>query len=200
MGRTETGHYQFYPFFNAGHFRLHGVVDADFRTQLEGWYREGIERCRSAGAKNPFGMGVPFIWCSNNLIVALVTQCLLYERMTGAGRYREFAARQCDWLLGRNPWGVTQLMGVGPVAPVSVHLMTTRLTGHPLRGGLVDGPVYERIFRSLKGVSLSTLDPLAEFQDPRAVYHDDWQDYSSNEPTLDGTASALLLWTLLSEG
>jgi len=30
----------------------------------------------------------------------------------------------------------------------------------------------------------------------QAVYHDDVQDYSSNEPTMDGTASAILLWAL----
>jgi peptidoglycan/xylan/chitin deacetylase (PgdA/CDA1 family) len=199
-GREQTGHYQFYPFFNAGHFRLHGVVDVEFQSLLEGWYREGIEHCRAAGEKNPFGIGVPFIWCSNNLVVALVTQCALYEQMSGDGRYREFAARHRDWLLGRNPWGTTQFMGVGLVSPGSVHLMTTRLTGRPLRGGLVDGPVYRSIFESLKGVSITQPDPLAEFQDSRAVYHDDWQDYASNEPTMDGTASALLMWAVLQTG
>jgi endoglucanase len=200
MGREQTGHYQFYPFFNAGHFRLHGVADAELQKRLEGWYREGIERCRSAGEKNPFGIGVPFIWCSNNLVVALVTQCALYEQMSGDGRYCEFAARHRDWLLGRNPWGTTQFMGVGLVFPRSVHLMTTRLTGRPLCGGLVDGPVYRSIFESLKGVSITEPDPLAEFQDPRAVYHDDWQDYASNEPTMDGTASAILMWSVLQSG
>lgn len=197
MGREQTGHYEFYPFFNAGHFRLHGVVDAEFQKLLEGWYREGIERCRIASEQNPFGIGVPFIWCSNNLVVALVTQCELYERMTGDGRYREFAARHRDWLLGRNPWGVTQFMGTGAVSPQNVHLMTTRLTGRALRGGLVDGPVCEHIFKSLKGVGIAEPDPLAEFQDPRAVYHDDLADYSTNEPTMDGTASAILLWAVL---
>ena len=197
MGREQTGHYQFYPFFNAGHFRLHGVADAEFQRLLEGWYREGIERCRAASEKNPFGIGVPFIWCSNNLVGALVTQCLLYEHMSGDGRYREFAARHRDWLVGRNPWGTTQFMGVGIVSPMNVHLMTTRLTGRPLRGGLVDGPVYKRIFESLKGVTITDPDPLAEFQDPRAVYHDDLQDYASNEPTMDGTASAILMWAVL---
>jgi len=29
-----------------------------------------------------------------------------------------------------------------------------------------------------------------------AVYHDDIKDYSSNEPTMDGTASAILLWAI----
>jgi hypothetical protein len=60
---------------------------------------------------------------------------------------------------------------------------------------LVDGPVYDRIFKSLKGVTISEPDPLAPFQG-QAVYHDDVQDYSTDEPTMDGTASAILLWTL----
>ncbi|HEX9202963.1 MAG TPA: hypothetical protein VF964_03290, partial [Vicinamibacteria bacterium] len=38
--------------------------------------------------------------------------------------------------------------------------------------------------------------PLAPFQDARAVYHDDVGDYSTNEPTMDGTASTVLLFAL----
>jgi hypothetical protein len=90
-------------------------------------------------------------------------------------------------------------MGVGAVSPRDVHLMTTRLTKRPLRGGLVDGPVYERIFKALKGVSITEPDPLADLQDARAVYHDDFQDYATNEPTMDGTASAILMWAVLED-
>src|SRR5208337_5043035 len=139
--------------------------------------------------------GVPFIWCSDNLVVALATQCLLYDRMAGDDSYRDFAAQQRDWLLGRNPWGYTMFTGIGSVCPRDPHLMTMQLTKQPVRGGLVDGPVYERIFKLLKGVAITEPDPLAAFQGP-AVYHDDVQDYSSNEPTMDGTASAILLWAL----
>ena len=35
--------------------------------------------------------------------------------------------------------------------PTDVHLMTSRLTGRTLAGGLVDGPVYERIFSTTTG-------------------------------------------------
>jgi endoglucanase len=196
MGREQTGHYQYYPFLNLGHFRLHGVADAALQSELEQFYRDGIERCVKAGQGNPYGVGVPFIWCSDNLVVALATQCLLYERMTGETRYRSFAARQSDWLLGRNPWGYTLFTEIGSVFPTDVHLQTTKLTGRSTRGGLVDGPVYERIFKSLRGVSITEPDPLAAFQDERAVYHNDFHDYATNEPTMDGTASAILLWTL----
>ena len=196
MGKEQTGHYQYYPFMNAGHFRLYDLVDRDFKKLLAGYYRDGIERCVNAGEKNPYRIGVPFIWCSDNLVVALVTQCLMYERMTGDTRYGEFAAKQRDWLLGRNPWGTTMFTEIGAVFPKDVHLMTVQLLKRPVRGGLVDGPVYERIFKSLKGVTIREPDPLAAFQGA-AVYHDDFHDYSSNEPTMDGTASAILMFTLL---
>ncbi len=58
-----------------------------------------------------------------------------------------------------------------------------------------DGPVYATIFGSLKGVSLTTGARAAEahnydlFQPGDVVYHDNMSDYSSNEPTMDGTAS-----------
>ena len=156
---------------------------------LAGYYRSGLERCLVAGGKNPYRIGVPFIWCSANLTVALVTQCAMYERMTGDRRYHEFAAKQADWLLGRNPWGTTLFTGTGSVFPRDVHLMTTQLTKRNVRGALVDGPVYARIFHSLKGVTIREPDPLAIFQGV-AVYHDDMHDYASNEPTMDGRVAA----------
>lgn len=202
MGKEQTGHYQYYPFINLGHFALYPFADAELRKKLAGFYREGIERCVAAGRKNPYDIGVPFIWCSDNLVAALVTQCALYERMTGDRRYRKFMGEQRDWLLGRNPWGTSMFTGIpdAGVYPHHPHLMTSEITGRLARGGLVDGPVYERIFNSLKGVTAATNDPFGPFQSEHAVYHDDVHDYSSNEPTMDGTASAILMWAALCGG
>jgi len=198
MGMEQTKHYQYYPFMNVGHFRLYDLVDRATRKLLAGYYRAGLDKCLSESVSNPYRIGVPFIWCSNNLVVAIATQALLYERMTGDTRYRQFAVSQGDWLLGRNPWGVSMFTGIpgAGVFPKDVHLMTVAILKRPVRGGLVDGPVYRRIFQALKGVSITEPDPLASYQDGRAVYHDDIKDYSTNEPTMDGTASAVLLWAL----
>ncbi len=197
MGKEQTGHYQYYPFLNAGHFRLYDLVDKKFQKILAGYYRDGIEACLKTAHKNPYRAGVPFIWCSNNLMAALATQCLFYERMTGDTRYRPFASQQCDWLLGANPWGTSMFTEIGSVFPRDVHLMANKILHRTIRGGLVDGPVYNRIFKSLKGVTITEPDPFVPFQDDRAIYHDDIKDYSSNEPTMDGTASAILLWALV---
>jgi peptidoglycan/xylan/chitin deacetylase (PgdA/CDA1 family) len=69
--------------------------------------------------------------------------------------------------------------------------------GYPVHGGLVDGPVYGSIFQGLIGIHLSKEDSYAAFQSDLAVYHDDWGDYSTNEPTMDGTASLTLPFALL---
>jgi peptidoglycan/xylan/chitin deacetylase (PgdA/CDA1 family) len=62
---------------------------------------------------------------------------------------------------------------------------------------LVDGPVYAHIYKSLIGITLHEADEYAEFQNGKAVYHDDMGDYSTNEPTMDGTASLSYLLSSL---
>ena len=198
FGKAKAGHYQYYPFMNAGHFRLYELVDAKDRERLAGYYRSEIEACVNAGQSNPYNIGVPFIWCSNNLTVALATQCVMYEKMTGDSKYRAFTANHRDWLMGCNPWGFSMFTEIpaGGKFPRDVHLFGTPLK-RPVRGGLVDGPVARSIFGSLRGVTIREPDPLEEFQDAQAVFHDDIHDYSTNEPTMDGTASAILMWAVL---
>ena len=50
MGRKQTQHYQYYPFMNAGHFRLYDLVDSPFKKVLAGYYRAG-DRALSAGGR-----------------------------------------------------------------------------------------------------------------------------------------------------
>jgi hypothetical protein len=58
---------------------------------------------------------------------------------------------------------------------------------------LVDGPVYGSIYKNLIGITLYQPDEYAAFQSDLVVYHDDYGDYSTNEPTMDGTASLIYL-------
>jgi peptidoglycan/xylan/chitin deacetylase (PgdA/CDA1 family) len=68
-------------------------------------------------------------------------------------------------------------------------------------GGLVDGPVFTSIFKGLRGVGLLRPDEYKDFQNGKVIYHDDIGDYSTNEPTMDGTASlSFILSSLESDG
>jgi len=73
--------------------------------------------------------------------------------------------------------------------PVDPHSALTAVFNMKIDGGLVDGPVYASIFNRLRGLRIVNGDEYAEFQSDLCVYHDDYGDYSTNEPTMDGTAS-----------
>ena len=79
------------------------------------------------------------------------------------------------------------------IRPADPHSAFTHLRHYPIDGGLVDGPVYTSIYKNLIGITLIRPDEYAEFQSDLAVYHDDYGDYSTNEPTMDGTASLIYL-------
>ena len=95
-----------------------------------------------------------------------------------------------DAIPGAQVWFTVPSWGDTPVDP---HSAFTHLKNYPIDGGLVDGPVYGSIFKGLIGIELYQPDEYSQFQSELAVYHDDYGDYSTNEPTMDGTASLIYL-------
>jgi hypothetical protein len=199
--KEDAEHYRYYPFINLGHFALYEHADEKTKKELAAYYQTGIEHALERGSKNAFQIGVPFIWCSNNLAVALTTQMILYEKMTGDTQYHDFMLAQRDWLLGRNPWGTSMFMNIPRQGeyPEDVHTSVWFLTKKEVPGGLVDGPVYASVYNSLKGLHLAEPDEFSRFQNDFVVYHDDFGDYSTNEPTMDGTAGAIFMMAYFGE-
>ena len=199
MGKDTARHYQWFPWHNNGHFELWRGGNAADKRLGANYYRQGIEAVVGR-ANNGFRIGVPFIWCSNNLMTSFATQALLYRRMTGDARFREYEQAAIDWLFGANPWGVSMVIGYpngGNWArdPHSVHAY--RFGADVLLGGLLDGPVYRSIYENLRGIRLISPDEYARFNTGFIVYHDDMGDYSTNEPIMDGTASLTYLLAAL---
>lgn len=190
MGADTSNHYQWYPFLNLGHYYLSSYENSS-SPEFLGFMKEGLEKIRKRGENNPFLIGIPFIWCSNNLVAAALTQARLYFDLTGDSNYLEMEAALCDWLFGCNPWGTSMIIGLpkNGIYPKDPHSSLWHLYNYELTGGLVDGPVYASIFNRLKGLTIYNGDEYEEFQSSLVVYHDDYGDYSTNEPTMDGTAS-----------
>ena len=190
-----AAHYQYYPFINMGHFVLYDLVEPAFQDTLASYYRAGIDFTLRKAVKNPYNIGIPFIWCSNNLLTSLAAQIILYEKMTGDLQYHDYLVAQRDWLFGRNPWGTTMFTGMpeGGEYPLDVHTSVWAMTKKEVPGGLVDGPLFGSIYYKMLAVELSEPDEFAAFQNPFVVYHDDIGDYSTNEPTMDGTAGSMIM-------
>jgi endoglucanase len=199
MGADTAHHYQWFPWHNNGHFELWRSGSAVERELMARYYARGLEAVVKR-ASNGFRIGVPFIWCSNNLVVSFATQALLYRRMTGDTRFREYEQAAIDWLFGANPWGTSMVVGYpnGGVWPRDPHSVVAMRYGPlALAGGLVDGPVYRSIYQNLRGIALHDADEYAAFNTGFIVYHDDVGDYSTNEPIMDGTASLVYLLAAL---
>jgi endoglucanase len=199
LGADTAVHYQWYPFINFGHYELATQTQGKEREALVRYYKEGIDKVWQKAKHNGFYRGVPFIWCSNNLSTAFAIQCYLYRKLSNDNSYLELEQACFDWLFGCNPWGTSMVCGLPADAdtPTDPHSSFTVLHKFPLDGGLVDGPVYGSIYNSLLGIRLAESDEYAEFQSDLAVYHDDYGDYSTNEPTMDGVAYLIYLLAMM---
>ena len=209
MGSDTARHYQWFPWHNNGHYAVWraagrcgvacgaGATRA-VRARVTAFYREGLARV-ARRADNGFRVGIPFIWCSSNLMASFATQALLYRRMSGDARFREYEAAALDWLFGVNPWGVSMIIGLPSEGRHArdPHSVVARQTTIRLTGGLLDGPVYRSIYSSLRGIRLHEADEYARFNTGFIVYHDDFGDYSTNEPIMDGTAGLAILLAAL---
>ena len=199
LGKDTASHYQWYPFINVGHYELAKQAVGSMRKSVVQFYKDGIESVYKKAGKNAFLRGVPYIWCSNNLQTSFAIQCYWYRQLTGDTQYEELEQATLDFLLGCNPWGTSMVIGLpaGGDYPDDPHSSFNVLHGYQCLGSLVDGPIYGSIYKQQRGVSIVRGDEYAEFQSRLVVYHDDYGDYATNEPTMDGTASLIYLFAAM---
>lgn len=200
--KDTARHYQFYPFVNLGHAQI-GLSGTRLSDKYIAFMKKGLTQMEERRKSDPFRVTIPFIWCSNNYVAAALTQHMLYAEASGDRSFSETEAALRDWLFGCNPWGTSMISGLpaGGDYPLYPHAALTAILKKIPEGGLIDGPVYASIYNNLIGVTLLRPDEYSVFQKGKVVYHDDIGDYSTNEPTMDGTASlSFCLSSLENEG
>jgi endoglucanase len=187
--------HQWYPYLNLGHYVIANVENPGYRKEFLQNMLNGIQRMNTSGADNPFDVAVPMVLGSNNMVTALASQCRLYRTMTGDSTYMNLETSLVDWLFGRNPWGMSMVIGLpkSGVYPSDPHSTLSHNSHVPLTGALINGPVNAGTFKTLIGNHLSKEDMYDQVQSDWAVYHDDNADYATNEPTIDGTAALTYL-------
>ena len=202
MGKDTAAHYQYYPFHNFGHNEIAKRDPTRAGKEAIAWYADGLEKIKQKADKNGFMRGIPFIWCSNNLTVSAAIQGYLYKELSNDQAFDALTQANFDWIFGCNIWGTSMVYGLPAWGdtPDDPHSAFTHLGHYPIDGGLVDGPVYGSIYNSLIGIKLTKPDAYARFQSDLVVYHDDYGDYSTNEPTMDGTASLVYLTAAFNKG
>jgi hypothetical protein len=174
------------------HYEL-ARLDASYLPTATTFLEADLSNYQSQADTARFGVAVsPLYWGSAEAMVGAALTALWYEDLTGDTTYRAMAQAQRDYLLGGNPWGVTFVNSVGSVWPHHPHHQVADLSGAELVGFWDEGPVPREVFTE-QGITLSGPDIYALFQSNEAVFHDDVEDYVTNEPTISMNAVGLAL-------
>ena len=129
----------------------------------------------------------------------------LYQRMSGDDSFAAFGTEQRNVALGTNGWGLSLVVGVGATFPHCIHHQIANLagnlngTGHIAVGAVVNGPNATAAFASLtpsSDASKCTGVNVSRFDRSTSRFLDQPYAYSSTEPAIDYTATALLSLTL----
>ncbi len=158
-------------------------------------------------ATDPFGFGVQYgTWDETPHAFGLAYEAGSYDRLTHTSTYQRFGRRQVDWVLGRNAWGSSFVVGAGRVYPNCMQNQIANLSGSldgrpPIEAGAtVDGPNPADVFTDLglpggaRSCPADGSDRFAPFNARGARYMDNAVAWPSDEPTLDYTSLGVLLF------
>lgn len=174
-------------------------VDASYVPTAIAFLNEDLTGMQYAALNNPFRAAVgQFFWGSASEMIGAALEALWYEKLSGDSQYRSLALAQVNYVLGANPWGVCWVNSVGTTWSSHPHHFVGVLTTSELVGFWNEGPLLQADWNSL-GITLEDTDAYWEFQSSQAVYHDDIEDYATNEPTLTANAQGMALASLLAE-
>ena len=151
--------------------------------------RRNARRSIFYARRNAFGPAGAFVWgttSSNGAGGAIAA----ISRLHGG---RAVAAGARDYLLGRNPWGVSFVTGSGPRSPRRVSSWASIFGPARPRGAVVGGPAPREIVRDQ---GFHPGGPLQRFNNT-SVYEDNRHDYVTSEPALDYAANSILLLAAL---
>ena len=177
-------------------------LDPSYLAEAKRHLETALDTARGFAEADPFRVGLQRLqWGSAPVMAGVALQAFWYRDLTGDGRYLGLGQAQWDYLLGANPWGVCFVNGAGTTWSRLPHHQISDLTRTQLTGFWNEGPVPLSVFEGRK-ITLAGPDAYAAFQSEGAVYHDDKEDYVTNEPTLTANATGMSLtaWHVASSG
>ncbi len=169
------------------HFRL-----ASLDKRFAAFLRKNLVAANDLSREHPFGEAVVGRWGSSNAMLGVALQAILWKRLTGEKTFDTLAARQRDFILGANPWGVSFVSNIGKNPAKHFHSQVAYFHGGYLPGALAAGPVTAATLAQ-NPVQLERADPYLAFQSEELVYRDDRMDFVTNEPTIAAAATAVFV-------
>jgi len=158
----------------------------------------------NSNSKDPFGFGWP--WSSYDTIshgAGLSVMSAEYNYLSSNSTYATDSRRWLANISGANAWGVTFTVGDGDTFPDcmqhQVANLVGSLNGEPpvLDGAVVEGPTNASssgLVTNMRTCPVGGGNVYKKFNGQGAVYKDNVQSYTTDEPAIDLTATSFLMY------
>lgn len=172
------------------HFRL-----AKYDKTFSQFLLNNLNGFLSNSRSSIFGEPTAFTWGTTNTFLGVTLTALLYKDLEDSDAYDTLIFSPKDYILGKNPWGISFIYKVGNNYVKNLHSQVAYFNNGYLPGAISAGPAPISILNNYKieRTNLST----ERFNTTDVKFYDDRNDYITNEPTIVTNATALIVFGLL---
>ncbi len=168
---------------------------AKIKPEFVEFIEKSLEQFAQHSNSQTFGECVDLYWGSNLNLLGAPLMNILYKDLTGEKRFDKISVYNRDFILGRNPWGISFIYDEGSNYTRHFHHQIAYFNKGKLPGGVTGGPVMKSVYGDVK-IEYSGKDSLSRFQTEKCFYRDDKNDYICNEPTISTNATAIFVFGL----
>jgi endoglucanase len=170
------------------------------KAQLLADLGKQLNKAVAQSNSDPFGFGFPWdTFDTTSHGAGLVVMAAEYDELTGTDAYASDDSRWLGNILGANAWGTSLIVGDGTTFPDCMQHQVANLAGSlngttpVLAGAAVEGPnsfAATGVVAGMRTCPANGVDTFAQFNSATAVFQDNVQSWSTDEPALDLTASS----------
>jgi hypothetical protein len=169
------------------HYKLSKVI-----PRFTEYIKSNINYFNTKKDSSVFNEGVNYTWGTTTSLLGTALQAILYKSLTGNKQFDSLIILQRDYILGRNPWGLSFINGIGEKYPEHIHSQIAFFNNGNLPGALSAGGAPISITNKYEIARTDT--SFSFFNSPFTAYFDDWNDYITNEATIFGNVTALFVY------
>lgn len=169
---------------------------AKFKPEFANYIYQNLIASKNRSDTLCFNEGLDYSWGTTNSLLGISLQAILYKRLISSNEFDSLLTFQRDYILGRNPWGLSFIYNIGSKFPKHLHSQIAYFYNGYLPGALSAGPAPLDILNKYSIERKNFEYDL--FNSDNIKYYDDAMDYINNEPTIVGNATAIFVFGNLS--
>ncbi len=169
---------------------------AQFKPEFSKYIYKNLVNSKNRIDSLLFKEGLDYSWGTTNSFLGISLQAILYKKLTGSKEFDSLNTFQRDYILGKNPWGLSFIYNIGSKFPKHLHSQVAYFYNGYLPGALSAGPAPVDIINKFPIDRKNFAYDI--FNSDSIKYYDDVMDYITNEPTIVGNATAIFVFGNLS--